>query len=74
VIDDVSNGSTPVFSLCYTSTSTTGAACVAGGSATSAAVTLDTPAAGTLSTAAGGDRSTIVLTDDILMPDLSYGQ
>lgn len=74
VIDDVSNGSTPVFSLCYTSTSTTGAACASGGTATSATVTIDTPAAGTLSTSAGGDRSTIVLSDGIFMPDLSYGQ
>jgi type II secretory pathway pseudopilin PulG len=74
VIDDVSNGATPVFSLCYTATSTSGAACAAGGTATSATVTINTPAAGTLSTSAGGDRSTIVLSDGIFMPDLSYGQ
>jgi prepilin-type N-terminal cleavage/methylation domain-containing protein len=75
VIDDVSNGSTtPVFSLCYTATAATGAACAAGGAVTSANVTIDTPAAGTHSTAAGGDRSTIILSDGIFMPDLSYGQ
>jgi Tfp pilus assembly protein PilW len=74
IIDDVSNGSTPVFSLCYTATSTSGAACAAGGTATSATVTIDTPAAGKLSTAAGGDRAAIVLSDGIFMPDLSYGQ
>lgn len=74
VIDDVSNGTTPVFSLCYTSTSTTGAACAAGGTVSSATVTIDTPAAGTVATSVGGDRSTIVLSDGIFMPDLSYGQ
>jgi len=75
VIDDVSNPSTtPVFSLCYTSTLTTGSACTSSGTATSATVTIDTPAAGTLSSSAGGDRSTVVLTDGIYMPDLSYGQ
>jgi hypothetical protein len=74
VIDDLTNGSTPVFSLCYASAITTGAACATGGTATSATVTISTPAAGTLSTAAGGDRSAIVLSDSIYMPDLSYGQ
>jgi prepilin-type N-terminal cleavage/methylation domain-containing protein len=75
VIDDVSNPSTtPVFSLCYTATAATGAACAAGGTVTSADVTIDSPAAGTLSTSAGGDRSTIILSDGIFMPDLSYGQ
>jgi prepilin-type N-terminal cleavage/methylation domain-containing protein len=73
-IDDVSNGTSPVFSLCYTSNSTSGGACTATGTANSGVVTIDTPAAGALSSAAGGDPATITLTNGIYMPNLTYGQ
>jgi len=37
-------------------------------------VTVDVPAAGTLSTASNGDPATVLLSDGIFMPNLSYGQ
>jgi len=77
VIDDVINGTTaaPVFSLCYQSSSTTGSSCAPGAARpTSGTVTVDVPAAGTLSTASNGDPATVLLSDGIFMPNLSYGQ
>jgi hypothetical protein len=35
-------------------------------------VTIDTPAAGTLSRTSGGDPSTVVLTDNVYMPNLDF--
>jgi prepilin-type N-terminal cleavage/methylation domain-containing protein len=73
VVDDVIDGSTsaPVFSLCYQSSSTTGSECASGATRpTSGTVTI----AGTLSKASNGDPATVVLTDGIFMPNLSYGQ
>jgi hypothetical protein len=76
VIDDVTNGTTssPVFSFCYASTSTVNTSrCATGASRpTSATVTIDTPAAGTLSRTSGGDPSTVVLTDNVYMPNLDF--
>jgi len=77
VIDDLINGTTSsqVFSLCYASGLTTGAACVNGATRpTSGTVTIKVPAAGALSKASNGDPATVLLSDGIFMPNLSYGQ
>jgi len=77
VIDDVINGTTTarVFSFCYQSSSTSGAACASGATRpTSATVTVLVPAAGTLSTASSGDPATVLLQNGIFMPNLNNGQ
>jgi len=70
----ISNGTntSPVFSLCYANTATTGGPCANGAlRPSSATVTLDVPAAGTLSThTQNGDPTTVQLTDTIYMQNL----
>jgi prepilin-type N-terminal cleavage/methylation domain-containing protein len=68
IIDDVINGAsatTPVFSFSWPSGTTR---------PTTGTVTIDVPAAGTLSKASNGDPATVLLSDGIFMPNLSYGQ
>ena len=73
IIDDVINGAStgasttpPVFLFSWPSGTTR---------PTTGTVTIEVPAAGTLSTtASNGDRATVLLSDGIFMPNLSYGQ
>jgi len=78
VIDDVTNSlvTNPVFTFCYVNTTSVNTSpCATGPSRlTSATVTIDTPASGALSAAAGGDKSTVVLTDQVYMPNLDFDQ
>jgi hypothetical protein len=76
MIDPLVNGTSadPVFSLCYPSTLGAGCGASTATRATSATVTVKTPATPNQATANGGDPATVVLTDGVYFPNLDYAQ